>query len=231
MRRRVADGRLADLDRHVGAGLGAARRAAALTHRLLAFSRRQTLEPKPLALNKMVSGMEELVRRTMGPAVELEVVAGVGLWTVQADASQLENALLNLCINACDAMPGGGRLTIETANRRIDERTAIGAHIVPGQYVKRQRRRDDPGRGGPGLRPVFHDQAYRHGDGARALDVLGLRQAVGRPRPHLLGEVGKGSMVCVYLPRGLTGDPQGEAKEEPPQDAHAEAAQTVLVLD
>lgn len=96
--------------------------AAALTQRLLAFSRRQTLDPKPTDVNRLVGGMEELIRRTVGPTVELEVVGAGGLWATKVDPSQLENALLNLCINARDAMaPDGGRLTIETANKWLDE--------------------------------------------------------------------------------------------------------------
>lgn len=86
---------------------GAVRRAAALTHRLLAFSRRQTLDPRPVNVNRLVSGMEELVRRTIGPQIQLEIVGASSLWTTYVDAHQLENALLNLCINARDAMPEG----------------------------------------------------------------------------------------------------------------------------
>jgi PAS domain S-box-containing protein len=102
------EGRQADLERYIGVAQGAVKRAAALTHRLLAFSRRQTLEPKPVNPNRLVSDMEELLRRTLGPQITLETVAAVGLWNVHADPGQLENALLNLCINARDAMPGMG---------------------------------------------------------------------------------------------------------------------------
>jgi len=114
---RLAQGRLTDFDRYIMAAQGAAKRAAALTHRLLAFSRRQTLAPKPTDVNRLVTGMEEMIRRTAGPEIAVEVVTAGGLWTTLIDPNQLENALLNLCINAHDAMPGGGRLTIETGNR------------------------------------------------------------------------------------------------------------------
>ena len=110
---RLSQGRLTDLDRYINVAQGASKRAAALTHRLLAFSRRQTLDAKPTDVNALVQGLEELIRRTVGPAIEIEVVGAVGLWPTLVDRSQLENALLNLCINARDAMPGGGRISID----------------------------------------------------------------------------------------------------------------------
>ena len=121
---RVAAGRYDAVGRYATAAQSAAARAAALTHRLLAFSRRQTLDPKPIDANLLVAGMEDLVKRTVGPAIALDVVAARDLWTVLVDPSQLENALLNLCINARDAMPDGGRITIETANGQLAGRDA-----------------------------------------------------------------------------------------------------------
>ena len=132
---RMSQGRINDLERYLAAAQGAAKRAAALTHRLLAFSRRQTLDPKPTSVNRLVADMEELVRRTVGPEVAIEVVAAGGLWATLVDPNQLENALLNLCVNARDAMPGGGRLTIETANKWLDARAAGERDLPPGQYV------------------------------------------------------------------------------------------------
>ena len=132
---RVAQGRFNDLDRYVAAAQGAARRAAALTHRLLAFSRRQTLDPKPSDVNRLVADMLELIRRTVGPEIKVDIVGAIGLWDPSVDANQLENALLNLCINARDAMPNGGKITIETANRWIDERSAKERDLTPGQYI------------------------------------------------------------------------------------------------
>ncbi len=113
MQTRMLQGRVGDLDRYIAAAQGAARRAAALTHRLLAFSRRQTLDPKPTDVNRLVEGMMELVRRTVGPAVAIESIGAGGLWPTLVDPSQLENALLNLCLNARDALPDGGRIVIE----------------------------------------------------------------------------------------------------------------------
>ncbi|HEY0033765.1 MAG TPA: PAS domain S-box protein, partial [Devosia sp.] len=135
MSTRLAQGRIAELDRYITAASGASQRAAGLTQRLLAFSRRQTLEPKPTNLNTLVNGMMELVYRSVGPAIEVEAANASGLWTTFVDAGQLENALLNLCINARDAMPDGGKLTIETGNRWMDERGAKQHNMAPGQYV------------------------------------------------------------------------------------------------
>lgn len=132
---RLAQGRHNDVERYMAAAQGATKRAAALTHRLLAFSRRQTLDPKPTNVNRLVAGMEELVRRTVGPSVELEVVGAAGLWPALVDPSQLENALLNLCINARDAMSDGGRITIETANKWIDRHGAQTHDLPEGQYL------------------------------------------------------------------------------------------------
>ncbi|MFL6576340.1 MAG: PAS domain-containing protein, partial [Povalibacter sp.] len=133
--RRLADGK-PGIERYMSAGRDAVRRAATLTQRLLAFSRRQTLDPKPVDVNRMIAGMEELIRRTMGPDVDVEVVGSAGLWPTLADPSQLENSLLNLCINARDAMaPNGGRLTIETANKWIDYRASSEYDLPTGQYV------------------------------------------------------------------------------------------------
>lgn len=234
VRKRVADGRLADLDRYVGVGLNAARRAAALTHRLLAFSRRQTLAPKVLAVNRLMLGMEELVRRTMGPEVELEVVAGVGLWNVLADASQLENALLNLCINARDAMPQGGKLSIETANRHIDERSARSSGIDPGQYVSLCVSDNGVGMApdvvARAFDPFFTTKPIGLGTGLGLSMIYGFaRQSGGQAR--IYSEVGKGTMVCVYLPRHLAGEPEDENPPVPERHAPVPSGQTVLVLD
>ena len=237
-RRRVMDGRLAEADRYLDAGLGAAKRAAALTHRLLAFSRRQTLAPEALVINKLVAGMEDLVRRTVGPQIEVEVVAGVGLWPVLADASQLENALLNLCINARDAMPDGGIITIESANRSIDDRTARGRDLAPGQYVSMCV--SDNGVGMPAdvvaraFDPFFTTKPIGLGTGLGLSMIYGFaRQSGGQAR--IYSEVGKGSMVCVYLPRHLgEGKAEAEAAEAAETGkalARAEHGETVLVVD
>ncbi|NML13133.1 hypothetical protein HHL08_23895 [Sphingobium sp. AR-3-1] len=130
--RRLAQGRPDGIEKFITGAQTSAQRAAALTQRLLAFSRRQTLDPKPTDVNRLVFGMEDLIRRTVGPQITVEVVGAGGLWLAKVDAAQLESAPLNLAINARDAMPGGGRLTIETANKWLDNRAARERGSAPG---------------------------------------------------------------------------------------------------
>ena len=201
---RVAQGRLGDLDRYLAAAQGASKRAAALTHRLLAFTRQQTLDPKPTDANRLVADMEELVRRTVGPAVTVEVVAAGGLWTTLVDPNQLENALLNLCINARDAMPDGGRLTIETGNTWLDERAARGHDLPPGQYVSLCV--SDTGTGmtpevaARAFDPFFTTKPIGVGTGLGLSMVHGfVRQSGGQAL--ICSEPGQGATVRLYLPR------------------------------
>ncbi|WP_295467756.1 ATP-binding protein [uncultured Pseudomonas sp.] len=133
---RLRQGRLQDLDRYTGTARSAAQRAAALTHRLLAFSRRQTLDPQPVALEQLVLGLEDLIQRSIGPQIVLEREADPDLWLTHVDASQLENALLNLCLNARDAMPEGGRIRIVLANERLGEGRAPRGSLTEGDYVR-----------------------------------------------------------------------------------------------
>ncbi len=233
MQTRIAQGRFAEIDKYVEAARGASKRAAALTHRLLAFSRQQTLDPKPTAINRLVAGMEELVRRTAGPSVTVEVVSAVGLWNTLVDPNQLENALLNLCINARDAMPDGGRLTIETANRWVDDREARIRDVPPGQYISLCV--SDTGTGMPpevirrAFDPFFTTKPAGTGTGLGLSMIYGfVRQSGGLAR--IYSEVGKGSMVCLYLPRFL-GE---ETSDEPPGTGfplRAGDGETVLVVD
>lgn len=230
---RLAQGRTADVERYLDAGKGATRRAAALTHRLLAFSRRQTLSPRPVVVNRLLADFAELVRRTVGPAIEVQTVQAGGLWPAMVDANQLENALLNLCINARDAMPTGGTITIETANRWLDDRTAREHGLDAGQYVTICV--SDTGTGiekdllDRVFDPFFTTKPMGQGTGLGLSMVYGFaRQSNGHVR--IYSEVGQGTMVCVYLPRH-----RGEADEgaEPAASvvASAEAGETVLVID
>ncbi len=231
---RLAQGRLTDLDRYIMAAQSAAKRAAALTHRLLAFSRRQTLAPKPTDVNRLVTGMEEMIRRTAGPEIATEVVTAGGLWTTLVDRNQLENALLNLCINARDAMPGGGRLTIETGNRWLDAHAAHDRDLPPGQYVALCVSDTGPGMTPEVIRrafdPFFTTKPIGMGTGLGLSMVYGfVRQSGGQAR--IYSEPDQGTMVCLYLPRqsGAT-----EIVEETADLAGAPRAQqgeTVLVVD
>ncbi len=231
---RVAQGRLGDLDRYLVAAQGAAKRAAALTHRLLAFSRRQTLDPKPVNVNRLVYDMEELVRRTVGPAVRVEVVAADGLWTTLVDPNQLENALLNLCINARDAMPDGGQLTIETGNKWLDERAARERELSPGQYVSLCV--SDTGAGmapeviARAFDPFFTTKPIGMGTGLGLSMVYGFtRQSGGQAR--ITSEPGQGALVCLYLPRHFGDAENAEQPAELAAAPRAEQGKTVLVVD
>jgi signal transduction histidine kinase/ActR/RegA family two-component response regulator len=204
MRSRLSQGRVDTVDRYITAAQGAVKRAAALTHRLLAFSRRQTLEPRPTSVNRLVTDMEDLIRRTVGPAIHIEVVGAGGLWTTLVDRNQLENALLNLCINARDAMPDGGRLTIETANKWLDERAARERDLPPGQYVSLCV--TDTGTGmtpeiaARAFDPFFTTKPLGQGTGLGLSMIYGFaRQSGGQIR--IYSEVGKGTTMCLYLPR------------------------------
>lgn len=204
MQIRMAQGRTADLERYFIAAQGAVKRAAALTHRLLAFSRRQTLDPRPTDANRLIFGLEELVRRTVGPAVAVEVVGASGLWPILVDPNQLENALLNLCINARDAMPEGGNLTVEAANKWLDERAARQQDLPVGQYVSICV--TDTGTGmtpdviGKAFDPFFTTKPLGEGTGLGLSMIYGFaRQSGGQVR--IYSEVGEGTTMCLYLPR------------------------------
>ncbi|MGI4767942.1 MAG: ATP-binding protein [Janthinobacterium lividum] len=234
MQTRMQQGRLHDVERYLRAAQGAAKRAAALTHRLLAFSRRQTLDPKPTNVNRLAAGMHDLMQRTVGPTIPIDVVEASGLWPALVDPSQLENALLNLCINARDAMPGGGRITIETANKWLDERAARQLDMPDGQYLSMCV--TDTGTGMPPeviarvFEPFFTTKPLGEGTGLGLSMIYGFaKQSGGQVR--IYSEVGQGTTVCVYLPRH-----HGEVAED---DAGAEAVvapasgagATVLVVD
>ena len=203
----LVQGRLGNIERYIKMAQGSTRRAAALTQRLLAFSRRQTLDPRPTDINRLVSGMEDLIRRTVGPDVDVEVVGAGGLWLTRVDAPQLENALLNLCLNAKDAMaPGGGRLTIETANKWLDERAAADRELSPGQYVSLCVTDTGTGMEPEVVRrafdPFFTTKPLGEGTGLGLSMVYGFaRQSGGQVR--IYSELGRGTTMCIYLPRHL----------------------------
>jgi signal transduction histidine kinase/ActR/RegA family two-component response regulator len=192
------------LPRYVEAALGAARRAATLTHRLLAFSRHQKLDPQPVDLNQLINGMEDLIRRSVGPGVRLEVIGAGGLWMTIIDPNQLENALLNLCLNARDAMADGGRLTIETNNKWFDDRGASERDLPPGQYVSVSV--TDTGTGmnaeviARAFDPFYTTKPLGAGTGLGLSMVYGFaRQSGGQI--GIYSEVGQGTTMRIYLPR------------------------------
>jgi PAS domain S-box-containing protein len=234
MEKRFEQRRLIDIDRYLQSAKGAAKRAASLTHRLLAFSRRQTLDPKPTDVNLLVGDMEELIRRTIGPAVTFEFVGAIGLWKTLTDQHQLENALLNLCINARDAMPHGGRLTVETCNRWIDERSARGRDLAAGQYISLCVSDNGIGMSADVMSrafdPFFTTKPLGEGTGLGLSMVYGfVRQSGGQTR--IYSEVGKGTMVCLYLPRCAQVDDEAAQTDAPAQIEPARHGETVLVVD
>jgi signal transduction histidine kinase/DNA-binding response OmpR family regulator len=217
LRRRGAAGTLSpeQAARTSDAAMRAAERAAALTQRLLAFSRRQPLEPKPTDVNRLVAGMSDLLHRTLGESIVIETVLAAGLWRTLIDANQLESALLNLAVNSRDAMPGGGKLTIETANAWIDQGYAnIHLEVAPGQYVLVAV--SDTGSGmsrevlGRAFEPFFTTKGIGQGTGLGLSQVYGfVKQSGGHVK--LYSEPGHGTTVKLYLPRL-----DGEAAAEPP---------------
>ncbi|WP_375428535.1 PAS domain S-box protein [uncultured Sphingomonas sp.] len=211
-----------------------AKRAAILTQRLLAFSRRQPLDPKPIDANRMVGDMSELLHRTLGETIRLETVLASGLWPAEVDPNQLENALLNLAVNARDAMEGGGRLTIETANAHLDRAYTVGkAEVRPGQYVVIAV--SDTGAGmdavtaGRVFEPFFTTKEVGRGTGLGLSMVYGfVKQSGGHVA--IYSEVGQGTTVKLYLPR-LVGDAAQEAETVEPIVLEGASEEVVLVCE
>ena len=219
MQTRITQGRTEDIERYAKAAMSSAQRAAALTHRLLAFSRRQPLDPKPVNANQLVASMEDLLRRTIGPLHALEIVTAGGLWTTLCDPNQLESAILNLAINARDAMPDGGKLTIETCNAHLDNAyVAAQRDVMPGQYVCICV--TDSGTGMPpdviarAFEPFFTTKPLGQGTGLGLSMVYGFaKQSEGHLR--IYSEVGQGTTIKIYLPRH-----RGTAEDEETSGIH-----------
>ncbi len=202
--RRLARGDT-DIKRFTDAAMDGARRGATLTSRLLAFARRQPLQPQVLDVNKIIGGMSEMMRRTLGESIALEAVLGGGVWRVHADQSELENAVLNICVNARDAMPDGGKLTIESANAFLDDSYAkANSEVTAGQYVMIAI--TDTGGGMPPevkarvFEPFFTTKEVGKGTGLGLAHVHGfLKQSGGHVA--IYSEMGVGTTVKLYLPR------------------------------
>ncbi len=234
LRRRVARGKLDDLDGLIDLGVTSANRAAGLTHRLLAFSRRQSLDSKSVSLNELVTSMGELLQRSINESITLEMRLTDELWTAEADPNQLESALLNLVINARDAMPGGGKLVVETTNRRLDNVfTAAYGTLTPGDYVELSV--SDNGCGIPEsvigrvFDPFFTTKPIGQGTGLGLSMIYGFaRQSHGHVTIH--SEVGKGTTVSLFLPRFI-GQLTTDVRPDPALLPFANVGETVLIVE
>jgi PAS domain S-box-containing protein len=221
------------LQRFVDSALLASSRAAVLTHHLLAFSRRQPLEPKQVSVNALITGVSDMLRRTLRENIAIEIVLGSGLWTTFVDTNQLENSLLNLAVNARDAMPDGGKLTIEAANVSLDEVYSLTADVSAGQYVGLFV--SDTGCGmsqdvvSRAFDPFFTTKDVGQGTGLGLSQVYGfVKQSGGHVR--ICSEVGAGTTVKIYLPRLVSPD---RATEIRPTDVAAPrgGGETILVVE
>jgi PAS domain S-box-containing protein len=234
MQMRLNQGRVADVERYLTVAQGAVQRAASLTHRLLAFSRRQTLAPLPTDVNALISGLEELISRTVGPAIDIQVRAGNDLWTALIDPAQLENTLLNLCINARDAMPEGGSVIIETSNERLEQGAELDQDLAAGEYLKISV--SDTGCGmsaqviARAFEPFFTTKPVGAGTGLGLSMIYGFaRQSGGQIR--IRSELNQGTTVCLHLPRHRL---QATTQPEPATIGgipFAGKGETVLIVD
>ena len=234
--RRLSQGN-ADIVRYIDYAYDGARRGAALTQRLLAFARRQTLSPIVLDVNGLVLGMSELLRRTLGENIEVECVLSGGLWRTCADPSQLEGAILNLAVNARDAMPQGGKLAIETMNCHLDERYAAeNDDVKPGQYVTIAVTDTGTGMAPEVVRqafePFFTTKEIGQGTGLGLSQLYGyLRQSGGHAK--IYSELDQGTTVKLYLPRHLGADGPVAASEPKPEASLpiAKVGESILVVE
>jgi PAS domain S-box-containing protein len=215
--------------------LTAAQRAATLTQRLLAFSRRQPLAPKSIDLGRLLSAIGELIRGSLGETIDVELVSGGGVWLVEADPTHLESAILNLALNARDAMPNGGKLTIETSNVLLDEDYCKrNAEVAPGQYVRVSV--TDTGTGMPpdvvlrAFEPFFTTKTAGHGTGLGLSQVYGfLKQSGGHA--SIYSELGHGTTVNLYLPRMTNVIPTGAVPEDAESAIAGDDTETILVVE
>lgn len=231
---RIRQGRSSELGKYVEMAQGATKRAAALTHRLLAFSRRQTLDPKPININRLIASMEEFLHRSVGPAIEVEIVGAAGLWASLLDPNQVENALLNLCINARDAMPDGGRITIETANKWLDAPAARDRDLPPGQYVALSVTDTGTGMSSETIErafdPFYTTKPLGEGTGLGLSMIYGfVRQSGGQVR--IYSELGQGTTMTLYFPRILSEGDDVVKIEDRCAALPSVDGETVLVVD
>ncbi|MCB8875135.1 hybrid sensor histidine kinase/response regulator [Acidisoma silvae] len=232
---RIAAGRYDGLSRYIAAAQGAAGRAAGLTHRLLAFARRQTLDAKVTAINDLILNMGELVQQTVGSRVTLSTDLTPNLWAVRCDSNQLESAILNLCLNARDAMPSGGSIVIRTINQRIADRAARDLRLADGDYIAVSV--TDTGTGmapeviARAFDPFFTTKPIGQGTGLGLSMIHGFAEQSGG-RARIASEPGQGATVTLYLPRH-SGEAPDETLPEPEFEASYESRRgsTILVVD
>ena len=234
LRRRLARGRTEDLDGLIDLGVTSANRAAGLTHRLLAFSRRQSLDSKPVEMNALVTSMGELLQRSINETIQLDMQLSEELWVAEADPNQLESALLNLVLNARDAMPDGGKLTVKTFNQHLDAAfTETHGNLQPGDYVVLSV--TDTGCGMPqstisrAFDPFFTTKPIGQGTGLGLSMIYGFSK---QSRGHVTieSEVGKGTTVNLYLPRNIN-DLVQDALVNIEQAPYALDGETVLIVE
>ncbi|VVO73281.1 MULTISPECIES: ATP-binding protein [Pseudomonas] len=234
LRRRLARGRIDDLDSLIDLGVTSANRAAGLTHRLLAFSRRQSLDSKPVEMNTLVVSMGELLQRSINESIRLDMQLNDQLWVAEADPNQLESALLNLVINARDAMPDGGKLVVTTSNQRLEKPfTDLHSNLTPGDYVTLSV--SDNGCGMPqstinrAFDPFFTTKPIGQGTGLGLSMIYGFSKQ-SRGHVAIQSEVGEGTTVSLYLPRY-----GGDLPQDQPTDSHhplfAQNGETVLIVE
>ncbi|MFK0310396.1 ATP-binding protein [Pseudomonas sp. NPDC090233] len=234
LNQRIQQGRMAEVERHINAARNSASRAATLTHRMLAFSRRQTLEPRAVNLNALLEEMSEMVRRTAGPGIQVETLCDKALWPAFVNASQLENTLLNLCNNARDAMPKGGRIQLVGSNLKLAEPEAQHLEIEPGQYVHLQV--TDNGIGMPPhvlahvFEPFFTTKPAGQGTGLGLSMIYGFAQQSGG-QVKIRSTVGEGTSVDLYLPRHLGVVPEPEVIDGSESSRELQRGKTILLVE
>jgi CheY-like chemotaxis protein len=233
LQRRLPEGVDDNLQRLAKAALHATARGALMTRRLLAFSRRQPLEPKSVSVNSLIAGMSEILHQTLGETVQIETVLAAGVWAIFVDSNQLESALLNLAVNSRDAMPQGGKLTIEAANTYLDEAYSAIAEVPAGQYVGIFV--SDTGTGmtpevaSKAFDPFFTTKEVGQGTGLGLSQVYGfIKQSGGYVK--IYSEVGAGTTIKIYLPRYISADRATEEKPAAIPIARANG-ETILVVE
>lgn len=234
MQKRISEGRIQNVEKYIDGAQGAAKRAAALTHRLLAFSRRQTLDPEPTDVARLVSGMQDLIQRTVGPSIGFETEFAPDLWPTLVDQNQLENALLNLCINARDAMPEGGKLTVQASNYPLEPAGAGTPDLSPVDHILLTI--TDSGVGMSDdvkehvFEPFFTTKPIGIGTGLGLSMVFGFAKQSGG-QVNISSEPGSGTTISLLLPRHDVAELIGDNPASHHSDTGSSGHKTFLVVD